>query len=278
MEDKTGRARSRKSRPGAPGRSAKPPNPKSKNSEAGPGKREGFFHAIAEGAGDAIVVVDNEGKVSYWNPASEKIFGYSSQEATGNTPDNMIPERYREEYLKAVEVLRERGESLPFQSMFESEAVRQSGVEFPVEVSVSTVLLNGRWHAVSIIRDITDRRRAQGEVSKNLAKYQMMIEHQKDAVIMVDMDTQKFLEVNKAAINAYGYSREEFLSMPITDIFSETEDGLDTGMPRNTFLHRKKDGTVFPVEITACVFSWKGKKTFCAVITDITERQSNEII
>ena len=96
---------------------------------------------------------------------------------------------------------------------------------------------------------------------------------------MVDMDTQKFLEVNKAAVNVYGYSREEFLTMTIADIFSETEDDLGSDVPRkaNIFVHRRKDGTIFPVEITACVFSWKGRKTFCAIIRDIAEGQLIEI-
>jgi PAS domain S-box-containing protein len=133
---------------------------------------------------------------------------------------------------------------------------------------------------VGIIRDISNRRRAQEEVRETLAKYQLMIDHQKDAIIMVDMETQKFLEVNRAAVNTYGYSREEFLTMTITDIFSETEDDVGAGVPSKAhlFMHRRKDGTFFPVGITACAFSWKGRKTFCAVITDITERQLNQVI
>jgi two-component system cell cycle sensor histidine kinase/response regulator CckA len=279
MEEKTERERSQKSKPGARGGSAKPSNPRSKNAQVGSSKGEGFFRAIAEGAGDAIIVLDNEGKVSYWNPASEKIFGYSSHEVTAKTLENIVPKRYHKDYREAVEVLREGRKKLRFEKSFESEALRQDGTEFPVEVSVSTILFNGLWHAVGIIRDITDRRRAQEEVRETLAKYQIMSEHQKDAIIMVDMDTQKFLEVNKAAVNVYGYSREDFLSMTITDIFSETEDDLDAGMPRkaNIFVHRRKDGTIFPVEITACVFSWKGRKTFCAITRDITESQLSEI-
>ncbi|MFH1624712.1 MAG: PAS domain S-box protein, partial [Pseudomonadota bacterium] len=153
----------------------------------------------------------------------------------------------------------------------------KDGVEFPIEVSVSTTQIGGRRHLIAIVRDITDRRRAQEFVGETLAIYKLMCDGQKDAIILVDMETERFLEVNKAATEIYGYSKEDFLKMRIIDVFADMEAAPDKAAQSKAaitiFRHKRKDGTLFPAEITGCALIWKKRKTFCAIVRDISGRE-----
>jgi len=72
---------------------------------------ENKFHSITASAQDAILMMDNEGKISYWNAAAEKIFGYPPQEALGRLlHDLLAPERYLDEYRKGFSHFKETGE------------------------------------------------------------------------------------------------------------------------------------------------------------------------
>ena len=80
--------------------------------------------------------------------------------------------------------------------------------------------------------------------------------------------------------NFYGYKKEEFLKLKYSDISASSENlDLYSGNPNDlstgvspTFIHLKKDGTVFPVEISTCGFMWGGRRTLCAIARDITHR------
>ncbi len=114
-----------------------------------------------------------------------------------------------------------------------------------------------------------------------MEKYQLLFENERDAIILVDVETQRFLEVNKTAVDLYGYSREEFLKMKTIDISAEPEKTdfrikevahqSAEGFP--VFRHKKKNETVFPVELSACSFIWKNRKTSCEILRDVTERK-----
>jgi len=241
--------------------------------------------SITETARDAIIMIDHKGKISYWNPAAEEIFGYTIHEASGKELTIIIPNRYHEEFNKGFDSFRKTGKGPAIARTLESEAIKKDGTEFPIELFISAIQIEGQWHALAIARDITDRRRVEKVLRDTLEKYQLMLNNEKDVIILVDLDEKRFLEVNEAVEGFYGYTREEFLRLRVSDISAEPEEVKD---PRiNTiinesrgenpvFLHKKKDGTIFPVEISACAFMWKDRKTFCAVVRDVTGRSSTE--
>ena len=230
-----------------------------------------IFQEIVEGARDAIIVVDNDGKVLYWNPACQRVFGYTGKEITGKTLELIIPERYRDEYRLTLKNFGEKQEHHSLGHVFESEAVKKDGTEFPVEVSISTIVLKNQWHVVCVARDISHWRNAQKQLGETLAKYKLVFNNQKDAIVLVDLETERFLEVNKAAIDMYGFSKEEFLEMRTRDIFLDEDSSLMVQpKPINAFRHKRKDGSLFSVEMTACVFMWKRREAFCAIVRDVS--------
>ena len=115
-------------------------------------------------------------------------------------------------------------------------------------------------------------------------KHRRLFETISDAAFVFDADTRQFVEVNEAALRLYGYSREEFLRLTYTVITNEPEDSEATiqltlaGVaPRIPLRYqKKKDGTIFPVEISASTFTLKGRPMACGIIRDITARKRAE--
>ena len=104
-----------------------------------------------------------------------------------------------------------------------------------------------------------------------------MCDNQKDAIFLVDIESQRFLEVNKAALRMYGFRREEFLCMRSTDIFLEKDSAL-VFKPKliNTFMHKRKDGTFFPVEVMSPMFMWNRRRISCVTVRDVTGLEQAE--
>jgi diguanylate cyclase (GGDEF)-like protein/PAS domain S-box-containing protein len=132
------------------------------------GVSEKKFRTITDTAQDAIVMVDNEGKVTLWNPAAEKIFGYTAEEASGQDVHTWLttPE-YRDKYKRGWPKFRETGQGPVIGDTFEIQARTKHRGFIPLEISVSSAYLQGRWHAVGILRDITERKAMEKSVKED---------------------------------------------------------------------------------------------------------------
>jgi PAS domain S-box-containing protein len=117
------------------------------------------FRSITENAVDAIIMIDNDGKVIFWNATAEKIFGYTAEEVTGKEGHLlMAPQEYHHAYRMGFEKFRATGQGSVLGKTLELSAIKKDGSAFPVEISLSAIRINESWHAAAIIRDITERR------------------------------------------------------------------------------------------------------------------------
>jgi PAS domain S-box-containing protein len=120
------------------------------------------LRVISAVAQDAIIMMDDRGRVAFWNEAGQRVFGYSEQEARGKKLHELIiPERYRIDFEKKFIELRTAGQGPVIGRTVELAGRRKDGVEIVTEVSISGVNINAIWHALCIFRDITERKRAQ---------------------------------------------------------------------------------------------------------------------
>jgi len=120
------------------------------------------FRSIAASAQDAIIMMDPEGRVSYWNEAAEGIFWWSSQEVMGQPLHPLLaPDKYFGAYERGRDRFRETGGGGAVGRTLELTALRKDGQEFPIEISLAGVKIQEQWHAIGIIRDITDRKRSE---------------------------------------------------------------------------------------------------------------------
>jgi len=124
------------------------------------------FRAISTSAIDAIIVVDDTGKIVYWNPAAERIFGYTNEEAVGKELQTLcVPTRFHEIFLKNFAgFLKMRKTSLG--KAFEAIAIRKDGTEFPMELSPSALKWEGRNCLLRIIRDVSERRKMEDKLKQ----------------------------------------------------------------------------------------------------------------
>lgn len=127
------------------------------------------FRKISASAQDAIIMLDNEERVSYWNEAAEKIFNYPKEEAAGkNLHKLIVPERFRERHLKGFKIFQNTGQGPAIGKTIELIALRKDGTEFPIELSLSGVQMRGRWNAIGIVRDITERKGAEDALRRTV--------------------------------------------------------------------------------------------------------------
>ncbi len=125
------------------------------------------FQKITSSAFDTIIMMDDEGKVSFWNEAAESMFGYSMKEAVGKDLHKMIvPDRYYDAFQKGMEGFIKDGTGLVINKSLVLPGLRRDGTEFLADHSFSSVKLKGRWHAISIIRDITERKQAERKLKE----------------------------------------------------------------------------------------------------------------
>ena len=109
---------------------------------------------------DAIMMIDSEGRTTFWNPAAERILGYTSAEALGrNLHALIVPTRFHAAHHRAFLAFRLSGHGPALGKTLELCARRKDGVEIAVALSLSGVHVGDRWHAVGILRDITTRSR-----------------------------------------------------------------------------------------------------------------------
>jgi PAS domain S-box-containing protein len=123
---------------------------------------------ISDAALDAVIMADATGRIAHWNPAAERMFGYRREEVLGrNVHDMLAPPRYRKEAARALMEFVQVGSGQAIGKLQELQGLRKNGSEFPVELSLSTLQLDGQHWAVAIIRDITERKLAERELQEH---------------------------------------------------------------------------------------------------------------
>ncbi len=125
------------------------------------------MRSMTDAAQDAVIIMDNDGNISYWNKSAERILGYTEEEIMGKKFHAVfVPERFYESHLKGFKMFRETGQGPAVGKTLELAAIRKDGTEFPVEISLSSVKLKGKWNAIGILRDITKRKQREKELEK----------------------------------------------------------------------------------------------------------------
>lgn len=126
---------------------------------------ESRFRAVSETAQDGIIMIDAAGKVEYWNPAATRILGYADEEMMDRDVHAVLaPSRYRSRALEGMKQFANTGRGDAIGKTVELAAIRKDGTEIPVELSVASMHLGEQWHAVAMLRDITDRKQADERI------------------------------------------------------------------------------------------------------------------
>lgn len=132
---------------------------------------------ITNAANDAIVLVDRQGTISYWNSAAERIFGYAAHEAIGRELHALLsPQRYLRTYQAGFRRFQGSGLGSTAGRTLELKAVNKAGTEIPVEISLSALHLKGAWHAVGVLRDISGRKNTEEELRLHRERLEHLVQ------------------------------------------------------------------------------------------------------
>lgn len=174
------------------------------------------FRILSSSAQDAIFMVDNELKVTLWNNTSEEMFGYKKAEIIGkDILDFIIPKEDLKEFKQGMANFRDSGKGIFVGQITELKVKKRTGDEFIIELSLSSVKLGGIWHAIGIVRDITEKKKAKVKLQK---AYQKM-----DVLARTDFLTK--LSSRWDALEKINYEMQRFkrFRYPFTLIISDVD-------------------------------------------------------
>src|SRR5437879_371018 len=186
---------------------------------------------ILETALDAIISVDQEGKIQEWNPAARKIFGYTRDEAVGQLMDELIvPSAMWEVYHEGLTSYLMTGVGSLIGRPIELALRRKDGSEFRAEMGINRIL-QAPPPCTAVIRDITERKQAELSLRQSEERLRLLVENVKDyAIYMLDTEGN-VASWNTGAQAIEGYRAEEIIGMNFS-IFFTPEDAA-RGTPRD---------------------------------------------
>jgi two-component system cell cycle sensor histidine kinase/response regulator CckA len=215
------------------------------------------------------------------NPAMAQMLGFASVETLigSDAVELYVDPDVRTEFTRRLE--REG-----MVQGFEAQLRRQDGsVLWSLDSARATLDDAGRiLHIEGTVQDITDRKQAELRLRESEAEYRLLFDANPHPMFVIDVETVQFLAANSAAVGAYGFSREEFLALTAADIRPpEDVPQMHARMRAATgargivsvgeVRHRRKDGTIFDVQITSSSLTFGGRAAVLALAIDITERK-----
>ncbi len=163
--------------------------------------------AIANSSYDAIIMMDHHGKISFWNPAAERIFGYTASEIMGQEMLTIIaPSPYRQDFSDNFPQFIKSGRAGFIGQTEEVTGRRQNGEEVPLEIALTAVLINNQWQGVGLLRDISARK----EADAHLRQLSLAVEESPVSIVITD-DKGCIEYVNPKFCQTSQYSREEVM-------------------------------------------------------------------
>jgi two-component system, NtrC family, sensor kinase len=243
---------------------------------------ERLLSFISSAATDAIIIIDDRGEIAHWNEAAEATFGYARGEALGVSLHDLIaPARFREAHERAFSHFRSTGQGAAVGKTVELTALRRTGEEFPIELSLASTQSGRQWCAVGFVRDITERKRTD-------ERYRSLFESSRDAIMTIEPPSWRFTSGNPAAVALFGAKDEsDFISRapweysperqpdgtPSADAAKERiESAMRDGSNFFHWDHRRADGIVFKATVLLARVDIAGRGFLQATVRDVSEQ------
>ena len=245
------------------------------------------FQTIAESAQDAIIMLDTNGLVAYWNPAATRIFGYTQEEMLGNDAHLiLVPDEDRKLYQKGFPLFKMTGQGNVIGKTLELHSHKKDGNEIIIELSVSGIKHKGEWQAIGVARDITERKHTELKIKEYQEQLQAIYDGIIDGLFVIDFETKNFVNVNKSFCKMFGYSKEELLNMGLKDLHNHKDlYKMDLYFDHNNkeaqvFIPdvpcKRRDGTLFYADSGGGEIIYNNRPSIIAFFRDITERRNLE--
>jgi PAS domain S-box-containing protein len=243
------------------------------------------LHTVVETAVDGVILIDAQGLILMFNPACEKLFGYRKDEVIGQNVKMLMPEPYHGEHDGYLENYKKTGKARIIGIGREVVGRRKDGTTFPMDLSVGEAKEDGASVYVSIIHDLTEKKRAEQAVREVAARLRAVVDTAVDGVILINAKGL-VLMFNPACEKLFGYRSDEVIGenvkMLMPEPFHHEHDGYlqnyhRTGEAKIIGIGRevvgqRKDGSTFPMDLSVGEAKQEGEAIFVGIIHDLTER------
>ncbi|WP_256006899.1 PAS domain S-box protein [Pedobacter deserti] len=229
-------------------------------------------NSILESIGDGFFAVDRNWITTYWNLTAEKTMGKPRESMLGKNFWDIFDDALQLDFYKHYEYAMRTGEAVQFEDYYPATQTWFGVSAYPSANGLSV-----------FFKDITESKRTMEALAESERRYSDLFQLSPQPMFVYDAESLQYLDVNTAAVEHYGYSREEFLSMTILDIRPPEEIPLvkeTVNQQQNEkkvrlqgmFRHRKKNGELIQVDIQSNLIVYKGRKAKVVLANDVTER------
>ncbi len=250
------------------------------------------LHAILDNVKEPIITVNGDGRVLAANTAAARVFAATAAELVGREVAELIPELVPA--AQALETLADRvGDTFVDVAPALVEACRADGRRFTAEATVSRAVRGAGQCFVLCLRDVTERLQDEQALRESEARYRALVENAPEAIVVLDVDQERFVDANENAARLFKLSREQLLAIGPRAISPEFQtDGLPSfglqrgyvdralkgGRPVFEWLHRDSAGNVIPCEVRFIQLPSSRHRLIRASIIDIAARRQADTL
>ena len=249
-------------------------------------KQEAAMRATLESARDGIIMMTPDGRIASWNRAAEEIFGHTADEVIGQNLHSILAPEQTPAQMAGLARFRETGQGNALGQTSELVARRKDGSLMPIELALSAVELDEQWHALGIVRDISDRKAAEEQLRMTLEELEAIFESSLVGILL--LEDRVVTKANGQMGRILGYEPEEIIGKDPRDLHLSRENYEDFGRKYYWQLAEREIVEVeYPLRHKSgrpiwCLFHGKAiappdlSKGAVWVITDITSRKWQE--
>lgn len=229
-------------------------------------------NAILDSIGDGFFAVDRNWIITYWNATAERTLRKPRETMLGKYFWDIFKEEQDLDFFRYYQRAMETGQAVRFEDFYPAMQIWFDVNAYPSENGLSV-----------FFKDITQSKKTLQALAESEKRYSDLFHLSPQPMFVYDMESLRYLDVNEAAVNHYGYSRDEFLAMTILDIrptediplvkqtVIEQQEQIKTVL-HGIFRHRKKNGELIQVDIQSNLISYQGIKAKVVLANDVTER------
>ena len=247
------------------------------------------LRSVVNNVVDGIITIDQHATITTFNPAAERIFGYAAAEVIGQNVKKLMPEPFHGEHDRYVADYVHTGQAKIIGIGREVVGKRKDGSTFPMDLAVSHFRLGKERYFTGIVRDITERKRAEAELREAEERMRSVVNHVIDGIITID-EAGTVASFNPAAERIFGYRSAEVVGRNVKMLMPEPYHGehdgylanyLGTGQAKiigigREVTGRRQDGSTFPMDLAVSAFRLGERRYFTGIVRDITERKRAE--
>lgn len=240
-----------------------------------------IFRILSEAVSEGILIVNDKQQIVASNSVANHMFGYSGETLNGQFLKVLLPNSAQSMHGKYFDGFLEKGKRRNMGLGLDLQGVRQDGSEFPLEIGLNPFKLLQKKYVMALVVDITERKKAE----QAIGHWFRIFNESLNEIYVFDTKTLKFININHGAQLNLGYTLEELHQMSVLDIKPElTKESLKRliwPLTKNKkdkidfeTIHRRKDGTTYPVEVHLQLSYIEKKEVCVAIVLDIADRKN----